>query len=81
MALTYSKETELATLSIRVACMHLVSQIFRLRYTCDHYKAILRNDNHLMADWVVRLTYNHFNWGLRICYPYLLNLKVFKWNL
>ena len=33
-----------------------------------------------MANWQIRLTDNHRNWGFGLCYLYLRNVKGFKWN-
>jgi putative transposase len=34
----------------------------------------------MMADWLLRLTDNHRNWGFGLCYLYLRNFKGFKCN-
>jgi putative transposase len=34
----------------------------------------------VIADWLVRLTHNHRNWGFGLCYLYLRNVKGFRWN-
>jgi putative transposase len=34
----------------------------------------------VIADWLVRLTHNHRNWGSGLCYLYLRNVKGFRWN-
>ncbi len=33
-----------------------------------------------MANWLIKLTDNHRNWGFGLCYLYLRNVKGFKWN-
>ena len=33
-----------------------------------------------MANWLIKLTDNHCNWGFGLCYLYLRNVKGFKWN-
>lgn len=32
------------------------------------------------ANWLMRLTDNHRNWGVGPCYPYLRNVRGFKCN-
>jgi putative transposase len=34
----------------------------------------------VIADWLVRLTHNHRNWGFGLCYLYLRNVKGFRWS-
>jgi putative transposase len=37
-------------------------------------------ENETIANWLLRLTDNHRNWGFGLCYLYLRNVKGFKWN-
>ena len=61
--------------SVRLAC-----QIFTVSETCYRYEAKKNAENERIADWLLRLTDNHRNWGFGLCYLYLRNVKGFKWN-
>ena len=61
--------------SIRLACL-----IFSVSQTCYRYKAKMDVENETIANWLLRLTDNHRNWGFGLCYLYLRNVKGFKWN-
>ena len=62
-------------ISVRLAC-----QIFTVSETCYRYEAKKNAENERIADWLLRLTDNHRNWGFGLCYLYLRNVKGFKWN-
>ena len=62
-------------LSIRLVCL-----IFSVSQTCYRYKAKIDVENEAIANWLLRLTDNHRNWGFGLCYLYLRNVKGFKWN-
>lgn len=62
-------------LSIRVAC-----QAFRVSQSCFRYEAKTSAENQEIADWLLRLTDNHRNWGFGLCFLYLRNVKRFDWN-
>ena len=47
---------------------------------CYRYEAKKNAENDQIADWLLRLTDNHRNWGFGLCYLYLRNVKGFKWN-
>lgn len=38
------------------------------------------SENEAIADWLLRLTGNHRNWGFGLCFLYLRNVKGFGWN-
>lgn len=62
-------------ISIRMACISLgVSQ------SCYHYQPKLSSENELIADWLLRLTEAHKQWGFGLCFLYLRNVKHFTWN-
>lgn len=61
--------------SIRLAC-----DIFQVSETCYRYAAKRNAENEEIADWLLRLTDNHRNWGFGLCYLYLRNVKGFAWN-
>ncbi len=62
-------------LSIRRACT-----IFQISQTGYRYEGKTRAENEQIADWLIRLTENHRNWGFGLCYLYLRNVKHFTWN-
>ena len=61
--------------SIRLACI-----AFAISETCYRYQAKLSSKNAEIADWLIRLTNNHRNWGFGLCFLYLRNVKGFGWN-
>ena len=61
--------------SIRVACT-----VFGISESCYRYEAKLNTENEEIADWLVRITGCHRNWGFLLCYYYLRNVKGFGWN-
>lgn len=62
-------------LSIRVAC-----QAFRVSQSCFRYEARTRAENQEIADWLLRLTDNHRNWGFGLCFLYLCAFRL-RWTL
>ena len=60
---------------IRVACA-----AFKISESCYRYERKLDEENKEVADWLLRLTDNHRNWGFGLCYLYLRNVKGFAWN-
>ena len=63
------------TVSIRLACL-----IFGISETFYRYQAKLSHENAEIADWLIRLTHNHRNWGFGLCFLYLRNVKGSRWN-
>jgi len=63
------------SVSIRLAC-----QAFEVSETCYRYSAKRNAENEEIADWLMRLTDNHRNWGFGLCFLYLRNVKGFGWN-
>lgn len=61
--------------SIRQACAD-----FTISQTCYRYTPKLSDENAVIADWLVRLTYNQKNWGFGLCFLHLRNVKGFGWN-
>lgn len=61
--------------SIRHAC-----QTFAVSETCYRYQARRREENAVIADWLVRLTATYRDWGFGLCFLYLRNVKGFGWN-
>ncbi len=60
--------------------MRLACQIFTVSETCYCYEAKRNADNEQIANWLLRLTDNHRNWGFGLCYLCLRNVKGFVWN-
>ena len=61
--------------SIRKAC-----QYFLLSETCYRYQPELASENDEIAQWLVRLTTEHSEWGFGLCFDYLRNVQGFVWN-
>ncbi len=61
--------------TVRLAC-----QAFKISETCYRYDPKLSSENELIADWLLRLTITHKQWGFGLCFMYLRNTKGFKWN-
>ncbi len=62
-------------LNIRQACY-----IFNISETCYRYQPKFSNENDIIADWLLAITGHHRNWGFKLCYLYLRNVKGLKWN-
>lgn len=61
--------------NIRHACV-----TFDVSQTCYRYQPKLSDENAVIADWLVRLTYNQKNWGFGLCFLHLRNVKGHAWN-
>ena len=61
--------------SIRFACA-----AFRISETCYRYQPTLSDENAEIADWLIELTQKESDWGFRLCFDYLRNVKRFCWN-
>ncbi|WP_323016219.1 IS3 family transposase [Castellaniella sp.] len=62
-------------ISVRLAC-----ETFGISQTCYRYEGKHKAENDEIADWLLRLTDSHRNWGFGLCYLYLRNVKGFGWN-
>ncbi len=62
-------------LTIRMSCW-----IFSISETCYRYQCKHRDENALIADWLLRLTQAKRTWGFGLCFLYLRNVKHFNWN-
>jgi len=62
-------------LSIRAAC-----RAFTISETCYRYQPKLSDENALIADWLLGLTSRQRNWGFKLCFLYLRNVRGFPWN-
>ena len=58
----------------------LACAAFRISESCYRYEAKLGCENAEIADWLIRLTDNHRNWGFGFCFLYLRNVKGHGWN-
>ncbi len=61
--------------AIRLAC-----EAFRVSKSCYRYESKQNAENEEIANWLIRLTDNHRNWGFGLCFLYLRNVKKFSWN-
>lgn len=61
--------------TIRLACA-----VFSISESCYRYESKQNAENEEIANWLIRLTDNHRNWGFGLCYLYLRNVKNFGWN-
>ncbi|CAG2407732.1 integrase catalytic subunit [Burkholderia sola] len=61
--------------SIRLAC-----EAFGISQTCYRYANVRDAENDEIANWLLRLTDNHRNWGFGLCFLYLRNVQGFGWN-
>ena len=62
-------------LNIRQAC-----HIFKISETCYRYETKLNDDNKLISILLMKLANKHRNWGFKLCFFYLRNVKGYKWN-
>ena len=69
------QEVQRGRMNIRLAC-----NTFVISQTCYRYSPKLSSENALIADWLVRLTQVEKNWGFKLCFFYLRNVKRFTWN-
>ena len=54
--------------------------VFKPCTLTPRYEHKLDAENAEVANWLIKLTDNHRNWGFGLCYLYLRNVKGFKWN-
>lgn len=62
-------------ISIRRAC-----RLFAVSETCYRYQAKLSDDNAIVADWLLRLTYSNRRWGFGLCFLYMRNVLDLPYN-
>ncbi|KZL04996.1 Integrase core domain protein [Pseudovibrio axinellae] len=62
-------------ISIALAC-----RTFGVSERCYRYERRLRDENAVIADWLLRLTTTNRTWGFGLCFLYLRNIKGFGWN-
>ncbi|WP_404542892.1 IS3 family transposase [Dyella agri] len=61
--------------TIRQACTD-----FSLSETAYRYQPKQASEDEVIADWLVRLTFNQKNWGFGLCFLHLRNVKGYGWN-
>ena len=66
---------QMRSIPIRLACA-----AFMVSESCYRYEPKQNAENEEIANWLIRLTDNHRNWGFGLCYLYLRNVKNFGWN-
>ena len=64
----------------RGVCIWVACQAFGVSELCHRYERNLDAENAEVANWLLRLTDNHRNWGFGLCYLHLCYLEGFKWN-
>lgn len=62
---------------VRIA---LACRVFSISPRCYRCAPILADENDEIEDWLIALTKARKNWGFRLCYLYLRNIKGFTWN-
>ena len=62
-------------ISIRRAC-----RLFSVSETCYRYEPKFSDDNAVIADWLLRLTYTNRCWGFGLCFLHLRNVRGMKYN-
>ena len=72
--MAYEAVTQKAV-SIRFAC-----DVFQISETCYRYQHQSEDDNALIADWLIKLTDAHRDWGFGLFFAYIRNVKGFKFN-
>lgn len=77
-----SQRREMARWAVKArgACIRHACADFSVSETCFRYQRRLSDENAVIADWLLRLTFNQKNWGFGLCYLYLRNVKRFGWN-
>jgi putative transposase len=58
----------------------LACTAFGISESCYRYESKLGGESDEIADWLIRLTDNHRNWGFGLCFLYLRNVKGHVWN-
>lgn len=61
--------------SVRLAC-----KAFGISATGYRYQPKFSSENDQIADWLLRLTQTHKDWGFKTCFLHLRNVKGFTWN-
>ena len=85
MAKEFAPGNDVSESALRRVCKGLMSicsacDSFSISETCYRYQPKLSDENETIAEWLIKLTRCHRNWGFMLCYLYLRNVKGFKWN-
>jgi putative transposase len=62
-------------ISVRRSC-----QLFGVSQTCYHYAAKSRDENKVVADSLMALSYSHRAWGFGLMFLHLRNVQGKRWN-
>jgi putative transposase len=62
----------------RGVCIRLACLAFGISESYYRYERKLDAENAEVANWLLKLTDNHRNWGFGLCYLYLRNVKGFQ---
>jgi len=60
--------------------VHSACIAFSISETCYRYHPMLSDENAFIAEWLMKLARCHRNWGFKLCFLYLRNVKGFHWN-
>lgn len=74
------KEMALKVVHSKRASASVACKVFGISRSCFEYESKLKPENVLIAEWLIRITDNQKNWGFKLCFLYLRNIKGFKWN-
>jgi putative transposase len=55
-------------------------EAFNICQTCYRYEPKFSAENELIADCLIRLTHNQWNWGFALCFLHLRNVRGYRWN-
>jgi putative transposase len=69
------KPSKKKVVSIKLAC-----QAYAVSESYYRYVAKLRDENELIADWLLKLADNHRSWAFGLYCWYLRNVRNFAWN-
>jgi len=64
----------------RRACIRVACETFGISESCYRYAGKHKAENEEIANWLLRLTVNHWTWGFMLCFLYLRNVRGFGWN-
>lgn len=54
--------------------------MFQVSQTCYRYAALLKKQDVIIADWLIKLTNENKTWGFKLCFLYLRNVQGYPWN-
>lgn len=63
------------SISVRHAC-----RLFMVSESCYRHQSKFTDENAVIADWLLRLSYANKTWGFGLCFLFLRNIKGFSWN-